>query len=99
MDALELVIEERPTGEFTFERLADLVEHYTEIELAAALDELIRRGRLRQIVRVESPHGRGGIKDFDSILEVPDRIHDYRTDTDLDITPSNLRVLYRAAGR
>lgn len=57
------------------------------------LADLVEIGVLRQIIRVESPVG-GGIADFEDILAVPETIRDWRTDSDLTVTPANIRVLY-----
>jgi hypothetical protein len=80
--------------EFTLNRLTDLV-HPTSIELlAGALGELVRSGKLRLVVRVISPSTHGGIADFDSLDEVPDVIHDWRTDREVEVKADDLRVLY-----
>jgi hypothetical protein len=94
--AVEAVLKRKPQGEFTFERLLDLAGEVDERDLASALALLVNSGRLKQIVRIESPYVKGGgIGDFDSIVDVPERIRDERSDTELTVTPSNLRVLYR----
>ena len=46
------------------------------------------------MIRVISPTTRGGIKDFDSLTDVPDRIHDWRADSEMEVEPDNLRILY-----
>ena len=79
---------------YTLDRLADLLETNSREDLALILAELVRAGVLRLFVRVESPSSRGGIGDFDDIDKIPDTIHDWRTDRELQVTPEDLRVLY-----
>ena len=80
--------------QFTFNRLCEVVEPHSREQFAAALGELVRQGILKQVIRVISPTTRGGIKDFDSLTDVPDRIHDWRADSELEVEPDNLRILY-----
>lgn len=80
--------------EFTLGRLCDLVQPASREGLALALGELVRYGRLKQVVRVESPRMRGGVKDFDSLDAVPQFIHDWRTDTEIEVSPDDLVILY-----
>lgn len=92
---LRLQLAMRPQGEFTFERLYDLVDAPNKLWLAEHLADLVNAGELKQFVRVESPTKGGGIQDFDSILDVPPVIHDWRAQTDLEVTPDNIRLFYR----
>jgi hypothetical protein len=78
----------------TFQQVSDQVGKLPIEKLALAMTALVARGLVKQILRVESPEG-GGIKDFDSIEEVPADIHDWRTDADLHVQPENITVLYR----
>jgi hypothetical protein len=88
----------RQSGEFTFERLYNVAGEYDQLDIAEALAALVHEGTLKQFVRVESPDDKGGIGDFDTMLDVPDEMEDYRTGTDLVVTPEHLRVMYRIAG-
>jgi hypothetical protein len=54
---------------------------------------LENQGLVKKIIRVESP-ACGGIGDFDSILDLPSVIEDFRTGLDLVVTPENTKVLY-----
>jgi len=78
----------------TFQQVSDQVAKLSTEKLARAMAVLVARGLVKQILRVESPEG-GGIKDFYSIEELPEDIHDWRTDTTLHIQPENVTVLYR----
>lgn len=80
--------------QFTFTRLCEVVEPRSREQFAAALGELVRQGILKQVVRVISPTTRGGIKDFDSLTDVPDRIHDWRADSEMEVEPDSLRIVY-----
>lgn len=89
----------RERGVFTFERLHELAGPVDRVWLAKALATMVNEGMLEQFVRVESPHGSGGIGDYRSFLDVPSHIHDRRTDTELVVTPENLRLFYRVVAR
>ena len=83
-----------PGHEFTFEALYRFVQPPAPQELAAALARLVAQGTLRQIVRVESPTTHGGIGDYDSIQQIPDKLHDWRADGEIMVRPEDLRFLY-----
>ncbi len=81
--------------EFTLNRLSDLVEPNSKEALAGALGELVRSGEIKFVIRVISPRAQGGIKDFESIEQVPAVVYDRYTDTQVEVTAENLRLLYR----
>jgi hypothetical protein len=54
---------------------------------------LENKGLVKKIIRVESPTC-GGIGDFDSLLDVPDVLEDFRTGLDITVTSDNIKVLY-----
>jgi hypothetical protein len=80
--------------EYTLNRLSDLVHPNSVESLAGALGELVRSGELKLIVRVISPSTLGGIKDFRSLEEVPHVVRDWRSDTEIEVKPQNLRLVY-----
>lgn len=83
--------------EYTFEYLHHQLPSISVSQLSLALDELERQGKVKRILRVESPKG-GGVEDFedfDSVDELPDQIADWRSDKTLTVTPENVRVIYR----
>ncbi len=81
--------------EFTLNDLCDEVHPRTREVLAAVLGELVRQGIFEQVVRVVSPSNQGGIGDFASLEVVPKSLHDWRSDTQLEVTPANLRIIYK----
>ena len=83
--------------EYTLSWLCDLVHPTSPEGLAVILGELVRRGFLRQVVRVVSPTTQGGIGDYASLSEVPQFVHDWRSDTEFEVRPGDLRVLYIAS--
>jgi len=85
----------RPGEEYTFDHLYKEVSPSSPRTLSLILAELVQRGFLEKLVRVESPSNRGGIKDFPSVTEVPERIYDWRSDREIEVHPDNLRVLFR----
>lgn len=84
------------TGEvYTFDHLYHEILPSSSTNLALILAELVRQGFLEKLVRVESPYTGGGIKDFPSVEDVPERIYDSHADQEIDVQPDNLRVLFK----
>jgi hypothetical protein len=84
-----------PGEVYTFEHLYQEVSPSSPEVLALILSELVQRGFLEKLVRVESPSNRGGIKDFTSVTDVPEKIYDWRSDREIEVQPDDLRVLFR----
>lgn len=80
--------------EFTLKRLFDRTLPRSEIALAQILNYLVSTGSLKRIVRVESPN-LGGVKDFSSLMEVPEVIHDWRRDIEMCVTPEDINIIYK----
>ena len=80
--------------EFTLKRLFDRTMPRSELALAQILNHLVSTGAIKRIVRVESPN-LGGLKDFSSLMEVPEVIHDWRRDIDMCVTPEDINILYQ----
>jgi len=95
---LDKFLRARPGAEITLERLHDIAEIEDPYDLAELLVELIHEGRLERFVRIESPGTHGGIADFSDILEIPSIIHDPSSDTELTVSPDNLRTMFRVKG-
>lgn len=87
----------RQAEEFTLNTLCDLVTPRDREELAIILSELARTGLVKLVVRVMSPSKQGGVRDFPDLAQVPEVIHDWRTDTQLQVTSENLSIIYKAA--
>ena len=64
-------------------------------ELAVLISLLLSEHILRRVIVVESPAG-GGVAEFSSIDEVPERLHDHHRDMWMDVTPDVLRTYYVA---
>ena len=64
-------------------------------KLALLLADLEAACVVNQIIRVESPETHSGIKDFESIDELPTEIYDEYTGKTIDVTPQNVIVLYK----
>jgi hypothetical protein len=86
----------RKEDEFTLNHLYDLVAPHDRDEFAIILGELTRSGVIKLIVRVVSPTTQGGVGDYSTLDAVPEVVHDWRTDSELHVTPENLRVIYKA---
>jgi hypothetical protein len=83
------------TGEvYTFDHLNQEISPSSTQNLALIVAELVQRGFLEKLVRVESPTG-GGIKDFPSVEDVPDTIYDFHSDREIEVQPDNLRILFK----
>jgi len=67
----------------------------TSSELAVLIALLTSEHILRRVVVVESPAG-GGVAEYDSVDDVPDRLHDHLRDVQMDVTPGDLRTVYVA---
>jgi len=84
--------------EFTLEELCDLVKPKSREELVLALGDLVRTGKIKQVIRVVSPKTQGGIGDYETLDDVPSVANDWRTDTQIEVTPDDLRVIYILPG-
>lgn len=96
---LEHLLGEGKAREVTFDRMIGLVEPQSPQALALILAELSLAGIVRRFVRVESRVTKGGIKDFPTLLDVPNRIHDFRTDTEIEVTPGDLKQFFAIPGK
>jgi len=81
-------------SEFTLDTLCDMVQPRSRDELAIALGELVRKGKIKKVVRVVSPTTQGGIKDYDSLEKIPHFIHDWRNDIEIEVNADLLRTVY-----
>ncbi len=81
--------------EFTIERLREVFNTDDSLLAAEVVAIMVEKGVLEQFVRVESTLGSGGIDDFPSLLAVPEKIFDWRTQQDVDVTLDNIRIMYR----
>jgi hypothetical protein len=95
VERLARLVDSPTAREMTFDHLQLLVRASAPETLAGMLTELTRIGILRRVVRVES-RSHGGIQDFESATEVPDRIFDWHIDEEIKVTPDLLRVVYQA---
>ena len=87
----------RAGEEYTLNSLCDLVTPQDRDTFAMLLGDLARAGFLKLVVRVLSPGTQGGIGEYATLDEVPEVVHDWRTDSELHVSPENLRVIYKAA--
>lgn len=82
----------------SIERLFDLLKPSSISALNSILSELVDARILKQVLRIESSAG-GGIGDFDTLLNVPPSIYDFRLDQEVEIRFENIRVLYKIIGQ
>lgn len=81
--------------EYTFEFLVHKLSPSSPEVLALILAECVQLKLISKVVRVESPSNRGGIGDFPSVTTVPSKVHDWRVDEMLAVTPEDLRVIFK----
>lgn len=93
-----LVESRRSASEFTFDRLLDELKPSSAETLALLLTALVQEGAASKLVRLQSRSGYAGIGDYSSIIDVPEEIHDPTTDTTFEVTPDDLKVVYRFPG-
>lgn len=75
------------------QRLMDIADVKSPASLAGIVSLLLTEHVLKRVVVVESPIG-GGIAEYASFAEVPERIHDTRQDLEIKVRPENLRTYY-----
>ncbi|MFT5048579.1 MAG: hypothetical protein ACI8UP_005582 [Porticoccaceae bacterium] len=82
---------------YSYDRISVIAETQPNQELATVLSRLVQGGLLEQVIRVEN--NSAGIGDFNSISEIPELIHDWRTDSDIAVTPDKLHLYYKLHAR
>ena len=94
INRLEKLLGEGQERVVALDRMIGLVEPHSTESLALILAELSLANLLRRFVRVESPSNKGGIKDFPTLSDVPERIYDWRADREIDVTPENVHLFF-----
>lgn len=82
-------------SEFALSRLYDKAEPKSQQAFVRLIQILVECDVLEEIVRIESRYGSGGIQDFSSVDDIPNRLHDWRADRDIEVTPGDLHLIYR----
>lgn len=80
--------------ELTFNRIFELVEPSSQVILHSILQRLCTQGFVTQWVRVIADSGEA-IKDYPSLVDVPDEVENWRTGRVMSITSDNLEVIYK----
>jgi len=81
-------------AEFTFDNIYNAAKPPTEEKLSLLVSELVSRGILRRKIHVESPATKGGVGTFEKLSEIPETIHDWRTDADFKPDLDDLRIVF-----
>ena len=89
------LFQNRPGREYTPQQLYLEISPSSAEALALVLDELSREGVVRRVYRVESPMSHSGIKDFSSIEEIPEVLHDWTVDQEIEVDPSFIRPIFK----
>ena len=79
---------------YTFDRLRTETRADSVAALTLAIQRLVTAGKLKPIFRVESPHSRRWIQDFESVEELPKEVPDPVSGELVEVTPRNTRVLF-----
>lgn len=80
--------------EYSPTRLYDLLEPSNYRVMVRLLSSASDKGLLHKHIRVESSSGRGGIGDFNSLIDVPLRLYDGRIGREVDVTQDQLEMIY-----
>ena len=80
--------------ELTVQRLYDLIDPSSQRVLVKMLQQLVKNGVFKQIVRVESD-SLGGIGDYDSVVDVPKVIFDSRLGQTVEVRLDQIHLVYR----
>lgn len=62
------------------------------------IQALESNGFIRKVIQIESP-ALGGIGNYDSLLDVPEYVDDFRTGIRLRVMPENIKVLYSISNK
>jgi len=79
--------------EWTLQRLYEVAHPSSQRALARILTSLVEKGVLRQIIRIESD-SRGGLGDYESVLEIPSTIYDKFLGYEIDVRMDQVRTIY-----
>lgn len=79
----------------TFEQVLRRVDSIPPEVLSMVLAQLVDLGLAQRVIRVESPTTKVGLGDYDSLEKVPRRLLDHSANQEIDVTPDDLRVLYK----
>ena len=92
----ELIEESSTTTKtlFSVTRITDRAAPISQFTLAYVLQQLESLGILKKIIRVTSKEG-VGIKDFTSILDIPETILDRNRDINIVVEPEDLHIFYQ----
>ncbi|MCF7817103.1 MAG: hypothetical protein K9M54_04410 [Kiritimatiellales bacterium] len=88
-------IETLPVGaQLDLNRIYDVAVPRDADQFVLALGAFVSKGLLKRSFRVSSPKWGGGIAEYDSLAEIPDVIHDTRTDKNITVTSHDVSVIF-----
>lgn len=96
-DALAQLGELVDTGvqrRLTLDHLFLRLQPHSEIDFARVLERLVAAGAIGRVYQVESPVTRSPIEEFASYESIPESIFDWHTETQIPVTPRNVRPMY-----
>jgi hypothetical protein len=80
--------------EYSPTRLYDLLQPSNYRVMIRLLSSASDKGLLHKYIRVESASGKGGIGDYDSVIDVPLQLYDSRIGRMVDVTQDQLEMIY-----
>jgi len=80
--------------EFSPTRLYDELHPTNYRIMIRVLSSASEKGLLHKHIRVESSSGKGGIGDFNSLIDVPPRLYDSRIGRDVEVMQDQLEMIY-----
>jgi hypothetical protein len=89
--------QENADAVYTVGRLFAVSHPSSKRVLLSILERLVDEGILIRIVRVLSP-ANGGIQDFQSVMDVPDEIFDWRRGVMMEVSPEQIQQAYKLHG-
>lgn len=91
-------IEALPVGaEFDLNRICDVAVPRNKDKFILVLGALVSQGLLRRSYRVSSPKWGGGIAEYNSVADIPDQVHDNRTDVEIPVTTRDVSIVFSIA--
>ena len=93
IERLKELFRQRP--EYTFSALMRFVKPPSAEQLALILDDLAKLGTIQRVFRLESPFTHQGIRDFDSILDVPDHYRDDVSEEEFEVRREHVFPIFK----
>lgn len=81
-------------SEFGLNQLYDETHPKSQTAFSRLIEYLVTAGILKEVIRLQSKFGDGGLEDYLSWSDVPKVAHDWRHDKDFLVEKNDLRLIY-----